>query len=225
MNGKYSYELCGGTHVPSTAVISSFIITAEGSVAQGTRRIEALTGAAAQQYIARQMDILRQAALKLGTTAEGVLLRIDALQAELAEARRESARLRSQLAKMVFDALLAKTEQISGANVLVAQVGTASPETLREMTDWFRDRMKSGVVVFGALSSDEKPQLIAAVTDDLTKRVHAGDLIKQIAPIVGGGGGGRPNMAQAGGKEAGKLSEALSVARKLVVAALSNGAQ
>jgi len=225
MNGKYSYELCGGTHVPSTAVISSFIITAEGSVAQGTRRIEALTGAAAQQYIARQMDTLRQAALKLGTTPEGVLLRIDALQAELAEARRESARLRSQLAKMVFDTLLAKTEKIGGVNVLVAQVGTASPETLREMTDWFRDRMKSGVVVFGALSSDEKPQLIAAVTDDLTKRVHAGNLIKQIAPIVGGGGGGRPNMAQAGGKEAGKLSEALSAARKLVFEALGDGAQ
>ena len=223
MNGKYSYELCGGTHVPSTAAISTFIITAEGSVSQGTRRIEALTGTAAQQHIARQLDALRQAALKLGTTPEGVLLRVEALQAEIAEARRENVRLRSQLAKMVFDTLLAKTEKINGVNVLVTQVGTASPETLREMTDWFRDRMRSGVVVFGALSADEKPQLIAAVTDDLSKRVHAGNLIKHIAPIVGGGGGGRPNMAQAGGKEAGKLPEALHAARKFVAAALNSG--
>ncbi len=88
------------------------------------------------------------------------------------------------------------------------------------MTDWFRDKMKSGVVVLAAVN-DDKPQLVAAVSDDLSKRVHAGNLIKAIAPMVGGGGGGRPNMAQAGGKDASKLGEALAQARKLIEEALA----
>ena len=217
---RYSYELCGGTHVPATGVIGPFVITYESSIAQGTRRIEALTGHGAQQYINRQLEALRQAAARLGATPEQVAARVEALQDEIAQARQESARLRRQVARLEFEKLLSGVEHVNGVAVLVAQVSPTTVEMLREMTDWFRDRMKSGVVVLG-MDNEGKPQLIAAATDDVAKRVHAGNLIKAIAPIVGGGGGGRPNMAQAGGKDARKLNEALSEARRRIGEALS----
>ena len=102
-------------------------------------------------------------------------------------------------------------KQINGVTALIGEVGSASPDMLREMADWFRNAVKSGVLVLGSITED-KPQLCVAVTDDLTKQYHAGNLIKQLAPIVGGGGGGRPNLALAGGKDAGKLNEALAQA-------------
>jgi alanyl-tRNA synthetase len=217
---RYSYELCGGTHVPATAVIGPFVIASEGSVAQGIRRIEALTGHGAQQYISRQLSTLRRAASQIGATPDLLGTRIDALRDEIAQARQENARLRRQVARLEFEQLLDKVENIKDVPVLIAQVQPTTTETLREMTDWFRDKVKHGVVVLG-MASDGKPQLIAAVTDDLTKRVHAGNLIKTIAQTVGGGGGGRPNMAQAGGKDSSKLGDALALARKWIVDALS----
>ncbi|MCC7207701.1 MAG: alanine--tRNA ligase [Anaerolineae bacterium] len=216
---RYSYELCGGTHVPATGVIGPFVITYESSVSQGTRRIEALTGHGAQQYISRQIETLRHAASQLGATPDLVATRVEALQDEIAQARQENAKLRRQVARLEFEGLLNKVERLGDAAVLVAQVSPTAVETLREMTDWFRDKVKSGVVVLG-MDNDAKPQLIAAVSDDLSKKVHAGNLIKAIAPIVGGGGGGRPNMAQAGGKDASKLGAALAQARSLVYEAL-----
>jgi alanyl-tRNA synthetase len=215
----FSYELCGGTHVASTGVIGSFVITSEGSVAQGTRRIEALTGLGAQQYVSRQLDMLRHTAQQLGTTPDQIGARIEAIRDEAAQAKQDNARLRRQLARMEFEGLLAKVEQVGDAPVLVAQIAPTTAETMREMTDWFRDKLKSGVVVLG-MADGGKPALVAAVSDDLSKRVHAGNLIKQIAPIVGGGGGGRPTLAQAGGKDATKLAEALDQARRWVVDAL-----
>jgi alanyl-tRNA synthetase len=217
---RYSYELCGGTHVPETAVIGPFVVASEGSVAQGIRRIEALTGHGAQQYISRQIAALRHAASEIGATPDQLGTRLDALRDEIAQARQENARLRRQVARLEFEQLLDKVERINDVPVLIAQVQPTTTETLREMTDWFRDKLKSGVVVLGMIN-DDKPQLVAAVTDDLSKRVHAGNLIKTIAPIVGGGGGGRPNMAQAGGKDASKLPDALRQARQWIGEALS----
>jgi len=217
---RYSYELCGGTHVPSTAVIGPFVVASEGSVAQGVRRIEALTGHGAQQYINRQINTLRQTASQLGATPDQIGERIDALREEVNGAKQENARLRRNLARLDFERLLDKVEKINGVPVLIAQVQSTTTDALREMTDWFRDKEKQGVVVLG-MANDGKPQLIAAVTDDLTKRVHAGNLIKAIAGIVGGGGGGRPNMAQAGGKDSSKLGEALQQAHRWVTDALN----
>lgn len=217
---RYSYELCGGTHVPDTAVIGPFIVTGEGSVAQGIRRIEALTGRGAQSYIDQQLHMLRSAAGALGTTPEQVGTRINLLRDEIASARRENDRLRRQVARLEFEQLYGQRQVINDVSVLIARVEATPADTLREMADWFRDKAKSGVVVLGTVN-DDKPQLIAAVTDDLTKRVHAGNLIKAIAPIVGGGGGGRPNMAQAGGKDAGKLDAALAQAREVIAKGLS----
>ncbi|HRE49221.1 MAG TPA: alanine--tRNA ligase [Aggregatilineales bacterium] len=213
--GRYSYELCGGTHLPATAVIGTFVIAAEGGVAQGVRRIEALTGHAAQGYISRQLGTLRGIAAALNTAPDQVGERLTALQQEIAGARAENLKLQRALARAAFEALRSKTERLNGVNVLVAQVEATPPEMLREMTDWFRDALKSGVVVLGTVN-EGKPSLVAAVTGDLAKRVGAGDVIKKIAPIVGGGGGGKPTMAQAGGKDAAKLSEALNVAKVFI---------
>ena len=213
---RYSYELCGGCHVSETAEIGPFVIIGEGSVSAGIRRVEALTGHAAVEYIHDQLDRLGHVAAQLNTTPEAVEERVAALQNELAQAKKQAAQLQRQLAKESFDALLGKLEQVNGKQALIAQVDDVPPDTLREMSDWFRNAVSSGVMVLGSVS-EGKPQLVVAVTDDLTKQgYHAGNLIKQIAAVIGGGGGGRPTMAQAGGKDASKIGAALAEARKLL---------
>jgi alanyl-tRNA synthetase len=217
---RYSYELCGGVHVGETAEIGSFIITGEGSVSAGIRRVEALTGHKAIEYIQSGLNTLGQTAAHIGTTPEALPQRILAMQEELAAARRQIAALQREVAKQSFDELLSRVEQVNGAQALIAQVSDVPPDTLREMSDWFRAKVKSGVMVLGTVM-DDKPQIIVAVTDDLTKNgIHAGNLIKQIAAVVGGGGGGRPTMAQAGGKDASKLQDALQTARQLIASSL-----
>lgn len=217
---RYSYELCGGVHVPETAEIGAFIITTEGSVSAGVRRVEALTGHKAVEYIQERLNLVGQVAAQVGTTPEGIPQRVAALQDELSAARQQIVTLQREIAKQSFNELLGKLEQINSSQALIAQVNDIPPDTLREMSDWFRTQVKSGVMVLGTVV-DGKPQIIVAVTDDLTKKnVRAGDLIKQIAAVVGGGGGGRPTMAQAGGKDASKLPEALETARQLITSAL-----
>ncbi len=216
---RYSYELCGGTHVPVTGAIGSFVITSQGSVGQGVRRIEALTGSGAQKYVEHQLHTLQTAAEALNALPDQIADRIEALRDELGASRRENDRLRRQIARLEFAQVYDQREQIDGAEVLIIRVEPTTPETLREMADWFRDQAKSGVITLGMVA-EGKPFLLAAVTDDLSKRVHAGNLIKAIAPIVGGGGGGRPNLAQAGGKNPEQLDEALTEARAFVQKAL-----
>jgi alanyl-tRNA synthetase len=213
---RYSYELCGGCHVSETAEIGPFVIVSEGSVSAGIRRVEALTGHAAVAYIEDQLDRIGHVAQQLNASPDQIEARVAALQEELAQTRKQAAQLQRQLAKSSFDALLGKLEAVDGKQALIAQVDEVPPDTLREMSDWFRSAVKSGVMVLGTVS-DGKPQLLVAVTDDLTKQgLHAGNLIKQIAPVIGGGGGGRPTMAQAGGKDAAKIADALAEARKLL---------
>jgi alanyl-tRNA synthetase len=219
-DARYSYELCGGNHVEHTGIIGPFVITSEGSVAQGIRRIEALTGHAAEAYIRRSLKRLDHAAGLLGATADALPDRIRALQDDFKTQQHENARLRRRIALLEFNDLLADTQQIGEASVLVASVESTTTDTLREMTDWFRDRVDSGVVVLGMVADNGKPQLVAAVTQDLTGRVHAGKIIKAAAGIMGGGGGGRPDMAQAGGKDPDKLDDALQHAVDLIVDAL-----
>ena len=203
----------------TTATIGSFVISNETSVGQGIRRIEALTGQGAQQYVAKQIHTLRTASAALNAPSEQILARIDALRDETASARREVERLRRQVAHFEFEVLYSKRQTVGDVQVLVTQVEPTTVETLREMADWFRDKAKSGVITLGMVA-DGKPFLLAAVTDDLTKRAQAGSLIKTIAPTIGGGGGGRPNLAQAGGKDASQLAAALNQAREWIAAQL-----
>lgn len=217
---RYSYELCGGVHVRETSEIGPFLILNEGSVSSGVRRIEALTGHGAMEYVQRTRGLVGTIASQLGTTPDTIADRLGALQGELNAARKRIEQLQRENARGQFKNLISSGETSGGVLTVVGTVEEATPDMLREMSDWFRTQVKSGVMVLGSIS-DGKPQLLATVTDDLTKNgVHAGNLIKQLAPIVGGGGGGRPNMAVAGGKDAAKLPDALNAARDLIAAAL-----
>jgi alanyl-tRNA synthetase len=217
---RYSYELCGGTHVNETGVIGPFVITSEGSVAQGIRRIEALTGHGSEAYIRRSLNRLNESAAELGAIPDALPTRITALQDDLKAEQHENARLRRRIARLEFEDLLREVRQVGDASVLVARVHPTTVDTLREMTDWFRDKVESGVIVLGTVLENDRPQLVAAVTKDLTKRVQAGSIIREVARIIGGGGGGRPDMAQAGGKDPEALDEALQHAEKVIAEAI-----
>ena len=215
--GSYSYELCGGAHVARTAEIGSFVFTSEGSVSAGIRRVEALTGHAAAQYLNDKLGALQRIVEQLGAAPEQALERVEALQDELSAVRRDNETLRRKLVKSDFDDLLTSgLETLNGKEALLAQLNNTPMTAMRDMADWFRNRVERGVLV---LASDNggKPQIIVAVSDALVKEgTRAGDLIKPIARVVGGGGGGRPQMAQAGGRDSSKIPGALQVARELI---------
>lgn len=204
-----SYELCGGTHVHNTADIGLFLITFEGSIASGVRRIEAVTGTKAYNYARERMNALDLTAQMLTTSSLEVPIKINQILDSLKTAQDENNSLRSQLAREKFDSIMAQIPKIEGIPVLMAIIPNANTEVLRELSDRFRQKNNSGVVVLGSVI-DDKPILVASVTQDLIARgLHAGKLIKEIAAVVEGGGGGKPDMAQAGGKNPAKLSEAL----------------
>ena len=214
---RYSYELCGGVHVKRTAEIGNFIFTSEGSVSAGIRRVEALTGSAANAYLHEQQETLNGIARQLGTIPELAENRISVIQAELGDARREVEDLQRKLARLNFNQMIeGELESLNGVQALLAELENTPMETMRQMTDWFRNRVDKGVMVL-ASDINGRPQIVVAVSDALVKDgMRAGDLIKPIAKIVGGGGGGRPQMAQAGGVDSSKIPEALEAARHLI---------
>jgi alanyl-tRNA synthetase len=217
----FSQELCGGTHVMQTGEIGMFRIVSESSVGAGVRRIEAVTGRAAQQLVQKRLGVLEAAATHLGSPPEEVDRAVLRLMGELHDRQKEIAQLRRQLARLEFEAILNQVQEVSGVQVVAARVEATDGETLREMTDWLRNRLGSAVVVLGAVI-EGKPNFVAAVTEDLVGRgIKAGDLIKQVARIVGGGGGGRPTLAQAGGRDPNRLGEALESVPSAVAGLLS----
>jgi len=204
-----SRELCGGTHVGRSGEIGFFRIVAESSVAAGIRRIEALTGPAAEQWADEQAATLRELSSRIGAPQGQLVDRIEALMAELKQRQRELDELTAKLARSGLEELLGQVRHTGDIPFLAAQVTAPDATRLREMGDWLRDKLGSGVVVLAAIIGD-KTQLLAMVTPDLAgKRVHAGNLIKALAPIVGGSGGGRPDMAQAGGRDSTQISRVL----------------
>ncbi|MEZ4862969.1 MAG: alanine--tRNA ligase [Caldilineaceae bacterium] len=205
-----SMELCGGTHVESTAEIGSFRIVNEGSVAAGVRRLEVVTGRSAESLIEERLSALSYVASLLRTKPEEIAAAVEQLQTQNQQLQREVAQLRQQLAQQDTQSLIGRAISVDGFSVLATQVNAADVDTLRQMSDWFRDKLGSSVVALGAVI-DEKPMLVAAVTQDLIGRgMHAGNLVRDVAKVIGGGGGGRPNLAQAGGRDAAKLDEALA---------------
>jgi alanyl-tRNA synthetase len=211
-----SMELCGGTHVGQTAEIGSLVIMSEGSVGAGLRRIEGLTGRGAQQFVQMRLKKLQNAAAYLKAAPDEidrkvleVLEEAQAIEKELTKARREAA-------KRDIESQLSDVTNVSGVAVLAARVNALDSEMLREMSDWLRAKLGSGVVALGAVFGD-RPNLLVAVTQDLIDRgLDAGKIVRQAAQHIGGGGGGRPNLAQAGGKDASKLGEALEAVKGIV---------
>ncbi|KIO60063.1 MULTISPECIES: alanine--tRNA ligase [Bacillus] len=208
--GDYSLELCGGCHVRNTAEIGLFKIVSESGIGAGTRRIEAVTGQGAYVEMNSQISVLKQTADELKTNIKEVPKRVAALQAELKDAQRENESLLAKLGNVEAGAILSKVKEVDGVNVLAAKVNAKDMNHLRTMVDELKAKLGSAVIVLGAVQND-KVNISAGVTKDLIEKgLHAGKLVKQAAEVCGGGGGGRPDMAQAGGKQPEKLEEALA---------------
>ncbi len=206
--GEFSVELCGGTHVSRTGDIGLFKITTESGVASGVRRIEAVTGEGALNHVHALEATLNQAAGLLKTGSDAVLSKIEQMADRLKASEREIDALKMKLATAAGGDLLDDVVEVSGVQCLVASLDGQDPKTLRDTLDRVKNRLSQGVVVLATVR-DDKVNLIAGVTDNLTDRVKAGDLIGFVAAQVGGRGGGRADMAQAGGTEPASLPQAL----------------
>ncbi|MDU0811348.1 alanine--tRNA ligase [Bacillus siamensis] len=218
--GDYSLELCGGCHVTNTAEIGLFKIVSESGIGAGTRRIEAVTGKGAYQEMNSQLSLLQHAADELKSNVKDVPKRIQSLQAELKEAQRENESLLSKLGNVEAGAILSKVKDIGGVKVLAEKVNAKDMNHLRTMVDDLKAKLGSAVIILGAVQND-KVNLSAGVTKDLIEKgLHAGKMVKQAAEVCGGGGGGRPDMAQAGGKQPEKLEEALASAEDWIKSVL-----
>ena len=217
----YSAELCGGTHLHATGEIGLMLITSESSIGSGLRRIEAVTGRGAEAYVRGRLDALDAVGAALGARPGEELDRLSDLQEQVRDLRRSLQDAQRQLAARSVDALLDEAAEVNGSRVLAARVEAPDVDALRELCDRFRDRLGSAVVGLGAVIGD-RPMLVVGVTPDLVDRgVHAGKLAGAAAREMGGGGGGRPNMAQAGGKDSDRLPQALDTLRRLVGEALA----
>ncbi|WP_065187938.1 alanine--tRNA ligase [Shewanella woodyi] len=206
--GDFSIELCGGTHVGRTGDIGLFKITSEGGIAAGVRRIEAVTGAAAMAYVAAQKAELDQAAALLKADSNSVVTKLKAQLDRTKLLEKELSQLKDKLAAATSADLAGEAKQINGAKVLIKKLEGVDAGALRGLQDELKQKLGSGVVVL-AIAGEAKVNLIVGVTKDLTAKVKAGELVASIAAQVGGKGGGRPDMAQAGGTEPEKLDGAL----------------
>ncbi len=215
-----SRELCGGTHVGRTGDIGLFKIVMEGGVAAGIRRVEALTGDNALAYLQDLDARTRQAAAALKVQPSEVPQKIAQIQDQVKALEKELDRLKSKLATSQGDSLLSQVVEVKGVKVLSLELEGADVKALRETADKLRDKLKSCVLVLGA-TQDGKVSLIAAVTPDLTARVKAGDLVNHVASQVGGKGGGKPDLAQAGGTRPDQLTNALNGVKTWVAERLS----
>ncbi|MBD8590439.1 alanine--tRNA ligase [Peribacillus simplex] len=215
--GDYSLELCGGVHVPNTAVIGLFKIVSESGIGAGTRRIEAVTGAGAYKLMTDQIGVLKDAAAKLKTNLKDVPSRIETVLAEVKDLHRENESLTAKLSNIEASSLVSNVKDVNGVQVLVAKVQATDMNNLRAMADDLKQKLDSVIIVLGSAQGD-KVNLIAGVTKDYIDRgFHAGKLVKEVASRCGGGGGGRPDMAQAGGKDPEKLDAALNFVEEWVL--------
>ena len=214
--GGYSVELCGGAHLKNTAQVGTFKIISENGVAAGVRRIEALTGTEALKHFQAQEEQLKTVCGIVKATPDNMVKRIETLVAEQKELSKELEKLKAKMAGGAVSEILNGKKEINGVNAVLAEVKEADGNALRTMGDQLKEKLGSGVIVLGS-GKDGKVSLVVMATDDVVKKgVHAGNIIKAAAAVCGGGGGGRPNMAQAGGKDASKIGEALVKAEEVI---------
>ncbi len=209
---RFSAELCGGTHCERTGQVGAVVIIGESSIGSGMRRIEALTGVAAERHIRDQDVVLAEIARKLGAPRHALLQKLGSVLDEMDALRKRVEKLERALASGAGGAdVLGGARQVDGISVIANRVDAPSIDTLRFMADSARKSLDSGVAVLGSLI-DDKPMFVALVTRDLIPRgLHAGNILRRVASVAGGSGGGRPDMAQGGGRDAAKLDEALAV--------------
>jgi alanyl-tRNA synthetase len=211
-----SFEVCGGTHVARTGDIGFFHIYSEGSIGSGMRRIEAVTGRGAEALVEERVAALEAAAQQLQVPAGEVAAKVDAVLGELDSERKRAGALERQLSKDSAESLLSQVESVNGVSVLAVVVQASSFDVLRHTGDVLRERLGSAVIVLGAVW-DERPNFLAMVTPDLVSRgLNAGEIVKAVAGDTGGSGGGRPQLAQGGGKDKARLEQALKLVPGLV---------
>ena len=214
--GDFSIELCGGAHLTNTAQVGTFKIISENGIAAGVRRIEALTGTEALKYYQSQEEQIKQICKVVKANAENVVYRVEQIVSEQKESAKEIEKLKSKLAGGVVEEILSQKQQINDIAVICANIKDADANTLKTMGDQLKIKLGSGVVILASGKGD-KVNLIAMATDDVIKKgIHAGNIVKAAAVCCGGGGGGRPNMAQAGGKDASKIEQALQKAKEVI---------
>ncbi len=213
--GEFSSELCGGTHVENTRNISAFKIISENGVAAGVRRIEALTGAGLIAYYDQVEQQLKEAAKALKANPVDVVKKITAMQEQLKALSKENDSLKAKMAKAVAGDMMSAAEEVNGIKILVSRLTDVDMNGMRDLGDEAKQKLGEAIVVFAA-ENGGKVNLMATATDSaVAKGAHAGNLIKEIAKLVGGGGGGRPNMAQAGGKDPAGIEDALERAKEV----------
>ena len=215
--GEFSSELCGGTHVNNTSNISAFKIVSESGVAAGVRRIEALTGAGLIAHFNQVEETLKQAAALLKAAPSDVASRIAALQDEIKTLSKENDKLKAKIAKAAAGDVTKEAEEIGGIKVLIKDLSGVDMNGMRDLGDEAKQKLGEAVILY-ATENDGKVNLMATATEGAIKKgAHAGNLIKEIASLVGGGGGGRPNMAQAGGKNPAGIPDALQKAKEVII--------
>lgn len=213
--GEFSSELCGGTHVENTRNISAFKIISENGVAAGVRRIEALTGAGLIAYYDQVEQQLKEAAKALKANPVDVVKKITAMQEQLKALSKENDSLKAKMAKAVAGDMMSAAEEVNGIKILVSRLTDVDMNGMRDLGDEAKQKLGEAIVIFAA-ENGGKVNLMATATDSaVAKGAHAGNLIKEIAKLVGGGGGGRPNMAQAGGKDPAGIEDALERAKEV----------
>ncbi len=222
--GDYSKELCGGTHLSHTGFVGTFMIVGESSIAAGTRRIEALVGEAAADAEAKERRILHEAAKRLGRPAQDVAAGLEELLERIKHLERERNNQRQQLAQIEAKELVATGEQVNNVTVVTSQIEHANRETLSSLADairgTFQQHKEEGIVFLAGSDGPTNVSFVMATTSGVVKQVNAGEMVKVLAPLVKGSGGGRPEFAQAGGKDPSGISAALKRVKELVRAAL-----
>lgn len=214
--GDFSIELCGGTHLTNTSQIGMFKILSEGGVAAGVRRIEAITGKAVYNYLNEREALISNVSSSLKTKEDSLVQRVVSLLEENKNLGKELHELKTQMSLQSIESVLDSKEDVNGVNVVCAKFEGMDMNTLKEVADKLRDKLTSGVVVLGNVADDKLNFVVTASQDVLSKGIHSGNIVKEVAMIAGGKGGGRPNMAQAGAPEVSKIDDALNHAKEVV---------
>jgi alanyl-tRNA synthetase len=213
--GDFSTELCGGTHVRASGEIGVFKLHSEGGIAAGVRRVEAFTGQGALNLIHNYEQRLKEIGNLVRGSADDAVDKVKKLLERQKELEKEVEKLRSQFEKDQIPELLAKQTSVNGTKVLISHVEGADAKQLRDVADQLKEKLGAAVIVL-ASAGEASVNLVASVAHELTRQYHAGNIIKELAAMVGGGGGGRPDFAQAGGKEPAQLGKALKRAEELI---------